>query len=540
VAGTFTYSPAAGTVLAAGSQTLTATFTPSDTVDYSTATATLNLTVNKVAPTIIWATPAAIPYGTALSATQLNASSTVAGTFAYSPAAGTVLAAGSQPLTATFTPTDTTDYTTATATVNLAVNKATATISWATPAAIAYGTALSATQLNASSTVAGTFVYTPAAGTVPTAGSKTLSVTLNPTDTTDYTTATTTVNLAVNKATPTISWATPAAIAYGTALSATQLNASSTVAGTFVYTPAAGTVPTAGSKTLSVTLNPTDSIDYTTATATVNLAVNKATPAITWATPAAIAYGTALSATQLNATSTVAGTFTYSPAAGTVLAAGSQTLTAAFTPTDTVHYTTATASVVLTVNPAPSFTLGASPASLTVVQGTSGTDILTVTKLNGFTGSVTLAASGLPSGVTASFGTNPTTGTSVLTLKASGSATLGSTTVTITGTSGKLTASTTIVLTISCSPTPIIPYIYVNSTWTEEASVTVSSPSTVVDLGPSPSSGGTWSWTGPSGYKSTSRQINSIPLTVGTDSYLATYTNSSGCKSTETFTITVK
>ena len=540
MAGTFTYSPAAGTVLAAGSQTLTATFTPSDTVDYSTATATLNLTVNKVAPTIIWATPAAIPYGTALSATQLNASSTVAGTFAYSPAAGTVLAAGSQPLTATFTPTDTTDYTTATATVNLAVNKATATISWATPAAIAYGTALSATQLNASSTVAGTFVYTPAAGTVPTAGSKTLSVTLNPTDTTDYTTATTTVNLAVNKATPTISWATPAAIAYGTALSATQLNASSTVAGTFVYTPAAGTVPTAGSKTLSVTLNPTDSIDYTTATATVNLAVNKATPAITWATPAAIAYGTALSATQLNATSTVAGTFTYSPAAGTVLAAGSQTLTAAFTPTDTVHYTTATASVVLTVNPAPSFTLGASPASLTVVQGTSGTDILTVTKLNGFTGSVTLAASGLPSGVTASFGTNPTTGTSVLTLKASGSATLGSTTVTITGTSGKLTASTTIVLTISCSPTPIIPYIYVNSTWTEEASVTVSSPSTVVDLGPSPSSGGTWSWTGPSGYKSTSRQINSIPLTVGTDSYLATYTNSSGCKSTETFTITVK
>ena len=470
----------------------------------------------------------------------MNATSTVAGTFTYSPAAGTVLAAGSQTLTATFTPSDTVDYSTATATLNLTVNKVAPTIIWATPAAIPYGTALSATQLNASSTVAGTFAYSPAAGTVLAAGSQPLTATFTPTDTTDYTTATATVNLAVNKATATISWATPAAIAYGTALSATQLNASSTVAGTFVYTPAAGTVPTAGSKTLSVTLNPTDSIDYTTATATVNLAVNKATPAITWATPAAIAYGTALSATQLNATSTVAGTFTYSPAAGTVLAAGSQTLTAAFTPTDTVHYTTATASVVLTVNPAPSFTLGASPASLTVVQGTSGTDILTVTKLNGFTGSVTLAASGLPSGVTASFGTNPTTGTSVLTLKASGSATLGSTTVTITGTSGKLTASTTIVLTISCSPTPIIPYIYVNSTWTEEASVTVSSPSTVVDLGPSPSSGGTWSWTGPSGYKSTSRQINSIPLTVGTDSYLATYTNSSGCKSTETFTITVK
>ena len=73
-------------------------------------------------PTIIWATPAAIPYGTALSGTQLDASSTVAGTFAYTPAAGTVLAAGTQTLSVTLTPTDTTDYTTATAIVSLTVN----------------------------------------------------------------------------------------------------------------------------------------------------------------------------------------------------------------------------------------------------------------------------------------------------------------------------------------------------------------------------------------------------------------------------------
>jgi hypothetical protein len=61
-----------------------------------------------------------------------------------------------------------------------------------------------------------------------------------------------------------------------------------------------------------------------------------------------------------------------------------------------------------------------------------------------------------------------------------------------------------------------------------------------VDLGPQPASGGSWSWTGPNKYTSTSRQINNIPLTVGADSYLATYTNASGCKSSETFTITVK
>jgi subtilase family serine protease len=102
----------------------------------------------------------------------------------------------------------------------------------------------------------------------------------------------------------------------------------------------------------------------------------------------------------------------------------------------------------------PSFTLSASPSSLTVTQGSSGTSTITVTDVGGFTGSVTLAASGLPSGVTAAFGTNPTTGTSVLTLTASSTATTGSATVTITGTSGTLTATTTIALTVSSTTSP--------------------------------------------------------------------------------------
>ena len=363
--------------MTAGSQTLSVTLTPTDSTDYTTATATVTLTVNKATPAIAWATPASIAYGTALSATQFNASSTIAGTFVYTPALGT-LTAGSQTLSVTLTPTDSTDYTTATATVTLTVNKATPAIAWATPASIAYGTALSATQFNASSTIAGTFVYTPALGTL-TAGSQTLSVTLTPTDSTDYTTATATVTLTVNKATPAIAWATPASIAYGTALSATQFNASSTIAGTFVYTPALGTL-TAGSQTLSVTLTPTDSTDYTTATATVTLTVNKATPAIAWATPASIAYGTALSATQFNASSTIAGTFVYTPALGT-LTAGSQTLSVTLTPTDSTDYTTATATVTLTVNnnaqtisfTAPSsVTYGIAPIALSATGGPSG------------------------------------------------------------------------------------------------------------------------------------------------------------------------
>jgi subtilase family serine protease len=102
----------------------------------------------------------------------------------------------------------------------------------------------------------------------------------------------------------------------------------------------------------------------------------------------------------------------------------------------------------------PSFTLSDSPSSLSITQGSSGTSTISVTDVGGFSGSVTLAASGLPSGVTAAFGTNPTTGTSVLTLTASSTATTGSSTVTITGTSGSLTATTTLALTVSATATP--------------------------------------------------------------------------------------
>jgi hypothetical protein len=251
---------------------------------------------------------------------------------------------------------------------------------------------------------------------------------------------------------PTITWASPAAITYGTLLSPTQLNATSTVAGTFTYSPAAGTVLGAGQQTLTVTFTPTNTTNYSTVTATATLAVNKATPTISWTTPVAITYGTPVSATHLNATSTVAGTFTYSPAAGTILGVGSQTLTVAFTPTDSADYTTAKATVTLTVNPAPSFTIGASPASLSVTQGANGTSTITVTPLNGFTGSVSLSASGLPSGVTAAFSTNPTTKTSVLTLTASSTAATGLATITVAGTSGSLTATTPITLTVIAKP----------------------------------------------------------------------------------------
>jgi kumamolisin len=102
----------------------------------------------------------------------------------------------------------------------------------------------------------------------------------------------------------------------------------------------------------------------------------------------------------------------------------------------------------------PSFTLSDSPSSLTITQGGNGTSTITVHDVNGFNGSVTLAASGLPSGVTAGFSPNPTTGTSTLTLTASATAATGTVTVTITGTSGSLNASTTLALTVNASASP--------------------------------------------------------------------------------------
>ncbi len=102
----------------------------------------------------------------------------------------------------------------------------------------------------------------------------------------------------------------------------------------------------------------------------------------------------------------------------------------------------------------PSFTLASSASTLSVSQGSSATDTVTVTGQNGFSGSVTLAASGLPSGVTASFGTNPTTGSSVVTFTASSSAAAGASTVTITGTSGSLSAKATIALTVTAPSLP--------------------------------------------------------------------------------------
>jgi uncharacterized membrane protein len=134
--------------------------------------------------------------------------------------------------------------------------------------------------------------------------------------------------------------------------------------------------------------------------------------------------------------------------------------TATVTITGTSGTTTHTATITLTVNPPPNFTIGASPSSLTINQGSNGTSTITITSQNGFNSPTTLSASGLPSGVTAAFSSNPVTppanssATSTLTLTATSTATTGTATVTITGTSGSTTHTTTITLTVNTAAQP--------------------------------------------------------------------------------------
>ena len=95
-----------------------------------------------------------------------------------------------------------------------------------------------------------------------------------------------TLPLAVTKATPIITWANPGDITYGTALSGTQLNATASVPGTFIYTPQAGAVLNAGpGQNLHVEFAPSDTTNYKNASADVTINVLKATPTVTVTDP---------------------------------------------------------------------------------------------------------------------------------------------------------------------------------------------------------------------------------------------------------------
>ena len=317
--------------------------------DAPSATPSQDPSGQRATPAVTWPTPDTIVYGEKLTFAQLDATASVEGTFVYTPGPGYVLPVGTHTLWVTFTPSDCDAYSPVQTSISIVVTKATPVITWPTPDAIICGTQLNEGQLNASAKIPGRFDYSPALGEVFSAGTHSLSVTFTPTDSANYTTAQASVSVTVIRATPTISWPTPDPIRYGTQLSATQLCAEAPIPGTFEYHPGQGAVLAAGEHKLSVVFNPADSVGYVPTQTSVALTVTKATPAISWSTPDPITHGVALSATQLNASATVPGTLTYSPAAGVKLTPGAHELSVIFTPADTLNYTAVRSVVSLAV-----------------------------------------------------------------------------------------------------------------------------------------------------------------------------------------------
>lgn len=101
------------------------------------------------------------------------------------------------------------------------------------------------------------------------------------------------------------------------------------------------------------------------------------------------------------------------------------------------------------VSQSAAFSLLVSSNTVSIGPGDSASTTVSVGSSSGFSGNVSLSVSGLPSGVTASFDTNPVTVSSNLTLTSGGTPAAGTYTVIVAGTSGNLSASTTLTLTVT-------------------------------------------------------------------------------------------
>ena len=173
------------------------------------------------------------------------------------------------------------------------------------------------------------------------------------------------------------------------------------------------------------------------------------------------------SAVSLSASGQPAGvTVSFSPASIAAPGSGSSTMTlavASSTATGTYPITvtgsggsaTHTTSVSLTVTaaPVPNFTISASPGSVSVLQGNSGTSTVSTAVSGGFNSAIALSASGQPAGVTVSFSpasiAAPGSGSSTMTMAVASSTAAGTYTITVTGTGGSITKTSTVSLTVT-------------------------------------------------------------------------------------------
>ena len=270
--------------------------------------------------------------------------------------------------------------------------------------------------------------------TMASSGTKACTETMNVAGNSNYSAAPQVIeSTSVAKAiTPTVSFTgAPATAAYGTCfMVAASSNSTSTP--TFTATGSCTinsttllVTMTSGTGTCTMTATWAANDVYAAATATQKTTAEKAASVITWSNPAAITYGTPLSATQLDATANVSGTFVYTPAAGKVLTAGLQSLSVKFTPTSTSDYTTVTDDVELTVNPVNTTTTitknTPNPSNLGAAVTVDFSVVQAITNSTKPTGTVTVNAS---SGQSCTGTLSGGTGSCKITLNTAGSITL--------------------------------------------------------------------------------------------------------------------
>jgi hypothetical protein len=224
---------------------------------------------------------------------------------------------------------------------------------------------------------------------------------------------------------PTITWAAPAPILYGTPLSGVQLNATANVTGSFTYNPPAGTVLSTGEHALSASFAPDDIQDYTTGTAGVTLTVVPATPIVSVSAtpnPAFIQNPVQLATSVSSIGNAPTGTVTFldggTALGSSTITAGAATLTTSSLSLGT-HAVSATYSGDTLFSPAASHAVNitledfkvdlngptAANNTITVFPGSTGTYSLSLSPIGGpaLAGDVILTADGLPDNAASQF-----------------------------------------------------------------------------------------------------------------------------------------
>ncbi|MGA7521091.1 MAG: MBG domain-containing protein [Acidobacteriaceae bacterium] len=427
------YSTTATVTSPVGPYPITATISGPKAANYTLTVNQGTLTISK-APLTITVNNATRIYNTANPTFTGTVNGLVAGDTlttvvpSYSTTATLTSPVGTYPITATISGTSAGNYTPTVTAGTLTITQATATVTWTAPAAIIYGTPLSATQLDATANVGGTFTYTPAAGAIlPVGAGQTLSVSFTPTDSTDYKSSTGATAITVAATGLTVS-ANNATRVYGAAnltFTGTITGAQGGDAFTESFTTAASITSNVGTYPIVPSASGPNLANYTVVINDGTLTISKANtttglsasgssvnPGATVTLTATVASATSgtptgsvsfYDGTALLGSGTLSGgVATY---ATTTLAPGSSnTITAVYSGDSNFNSSTASTSTGITVG-VLDFTLGTpTPATQSGRAGASFQYSFNVSPLYGsYAGTVNFAATGLPSGAVATF-----------------------------------------------------------------------------------------------------------------------------------------